>query len=101
MTTKQTTPKKRSARKAGAKPKPAEEPKRMSGLDAAARVLAEAGEPLAAKAIAETALAKGYWTTKGKTPWATLYSAMLRECQKKGDASRFRKAEKGKFALAS
>jgi len=46
--------------------------KRPSGLDAAARVLAEAGEPMNAKALAETALAKGYWATEGATPWATL-----------------------------
>ena len=53
-------------------------PKRTSGLDAAAMVLAETGQPMNAKEITETALAKGYWKSpKGKTPHATLYSAML------------------------
>jgi hypothetical protein len=43
---------------------------------------------------------KGYWTSPGgATPAATLYSAILRELQKKGDASRFVKSEPGKFML--
>jgi len=42
---------------------------------------------------------KGYWTSPGgKTPAATLYSAILRESQTKGDAKRFVKAARGKFA---
>lgn len=74
----------------------------LSGLDAAAQVLAEAGQPLNAKAILERILAKGLWRTGGKTPEATLYSAMLREMQKKGEQSRFAKAaERGKFISAA
>ena len=73
---------------------------KMSGLDAAAKVLADAGEPLNCRAIAERAIAQGLWSSNGATPHATLYSAMLRECQKKGADSRFRKAERGKFASA-
>ena len=42
----------------------------------------------------------GYWKSEGKTPAATIYSAILREIQRKGDASRFRKTGRGKFALA-
>ena len=50
------------------------------------------------KAMAE----KGYWTSPGgKTPQATLYSAILREIATKGSNSRFVKAERGKFALAN
>jgi len=71
----------------------------MSGLDAAAKVLAEAGEPLNCKTIVQCALAKGYWKTGGKTPQATVYAAIIREITKKGDASRFAKAERGKFTL--
>jgi len=71
--------------------------KPRSGLDLAATVLADAGEPLNAKRIAERAIAAG-WKTSGKTPHATLYSAMTREIQNKGDASRFRKIERGLFA---
>ena len=72
----------------------------MSGLDAAARVLAGVEEPMDCGSIVEIALAKGYWQTKGKTPRATVYAAVIREIQKKGEAARFRKAGRGKFELA-
>ena len=73
---------------------------KLSGLDAAAQVLGEAGTPLNAKEMVDTMLAKGLWTTGGRTPAATIYAAILREIQQKGDQSRFVKAERGKFALA-
>jgi hypothetical protein len=82
-----------------AAPTPPPAPKRPSGLDLAAKVLAEAGHPLQAKAIAERVLAAG-WTTSGKTPHATLYSAMIREIAGKGEASRFRKTDRGLFVAA-
>jgi hypothetical protein len=45
--------------------------------------------------------AKGYWSSpNGKTPSSTLYSAVAREIATKGTQSRFRKADRGKFALA-
>jgi len=72
---------------------------KMSGLDAAAKVLAETGEALGCKTIVERALEKGYWKTNGKTPQATVYAAILREIQKKGDEARFKKTERGKFTL--
>ena len=75
-------------------------PEKMSGLDAAAKVLTEAGKPMNAKAIVETALAKGYWTSGGKTPHATVYSAIVREIAAKGGQSRFRKADRGMFEIA-
>jgi len=85
-------------------PKPREKAERadgkMSGLDAAAKVLAEAAEPLNCQAIVERALAQGYWQTAGKTPSATVYAAIVREIAQKGDASRFAKAGRGKFTLA-
>ena len=79
------------------RPKQAAKPKRVSGLDLAAKVLAEAKEPLQAKAIAERAIAAG-WKTTGKTPHATLYAAMIREIAKKGKDSRFTKTDRGLFA---
>ncbi len=76
-------------------------PKKTSVLDAAAKVLAEAGEPLNSKEMVERMASKGYWRSPaGKTPSATLYSAILREIQKKGQDSRFKKAERGNFTLA-
>ena len=90
--------------KAAAKPKAkkADKPKRTSALDAAAKVLAESGEPLNTKQMIEAMAEKGYWTSPGgKTPHATLYSAILREIKAKGSDARFVKSERGKFARAS
>ncbi|MDP6118770.1 MAG: winged helix-turn-helix domain-containing protein [Planctomycetota bacterium] len=95
------TASKKAAKKAPAKkaaPKKAKE-KRPSGLDAAVKVLSEVGEPMNCKDIVDRALEKGYWKTNGKTPHATVYSAILREIQKKGKDARFKKTERGKFAL--
>jgi len=74
--------------------------KRPSGLDLAAKALTQSKEPLGAKALAEKAIAAG-WQTKGKTPEATLYSAITREIKAKGDDSRFIKSGKGLFAARS
>jgi hypothetical protein len=72
----------------------------MSGLDAAAKILGDAKEPLNCRTIVERAVQKGLWKSDGKTPHATVYSAILREIAKKGDAARFRKAARGKFESA-
>jgi hypothetical protein len=73
---------------------------KLSALDAAAKVLGEAKEPLNSKAMIEAMATKGYWTSPGgKTPHATLYSAILSEITKKGKESRFRKADRGHFGL--
>ena len=70
-----------------------------SGLDLAAKILAEAGEPLHARAIARLAIAAG-WKTSGRTPHATLYAAMTREIVAKGDDARFKKVGRGLFEAA-
>ena len=73
--------------------------KKVSCIDAAVKVLAESGEPMNCKQMIEAMTTKGYWTSPGgKTPQATLYAAILREIQNKGDDSRFRKVERGKFS---
>src|SRR5690606_39702242 len=74
-------------------------PKKTGCLDAAAAVLEEAGEPLTCSQMMERILERGLWTTTGRTPAATLYSAILREIQRKGDGARFVLAERGKFKL--
>ena len=72
---------------------------RLSALDAAARVLEEAGRSMTCAEMITAMAAKGYWTSPGgKTPAATLYSAILRELQTKPGTSRFIKTERGKFA---
>jgi len=51
----------------------------MSCLNAAAKVLAEKGEPMNCKEMIEAMASKGYWTTPGgQTPHATLYSSIAR-----------------------
>jgi hypothetical protein len=72
---------------------------KLSCLDAAAKVLGESNEPMNTKEMIAAMAAKGYWTSpNGQTPSATLYSAILRELGK-GTESRFKKIERGKFAL--
>ncbi len=75
--------------------------KKVSGLDAAAKVLAESKEPLNAKEMIERIRAQELWKSGGKTPHATIYAAIIREIAAKGSESRFRKAERGKFTAAS
>jgi hypothetical protein len=74
---------------------------KLSALDAAAKVLAERGEPMGAAELIEEMAVRRYWTSPGgKTPAATLYSAILREIKLKGKDSRFKKTGPGKFARA-
>ena len=89
------------AKKAKAKPAANGKAKKLSAIDAAAQVLALSKEPMNAKQIIEAMADKGLWTSPGgKTPWATLYSAIAREVGTKGKAARFKKADRGKFTLA-
>lgn len=83
------------AKKAAAEPKA----KKASGLDAAAQVIKDAGQPMNTKTMVETMLAKGLWQTDGKTPAATIYAAILREIQVKGSQARFKKTDRGLFTL--
>ena len=102
-----TKAKKAAARRG--KPAPASKPKKArstakakkrSALDAAAKVLAETGQAMNCQELIAAMAAKGYWTSPGgKTPSATLYSAVLRELTVKGKDARFVKTERGKFAL--
>jgi hypothetical protein len=86
----ETKTRKKAARKDG----------KMSGLDAAAKVLTDAGQPLNANEMLERIQAAGLWKTDGKTPQATLYAAIIREIAAKGKDSRFRKTERGRFTTA-
>ena len=73
----------------------------MSALDAAAKVLAETGQPMTCQEMIDAMASKGYWSSPGgQTPAATLYSAILRETSKKGAQARFRKEARGKFVRA-
>jgi hypothetical protein len=83
------------------KAKAAKEPKakKVGALDAAAQVLAASSEPMNCKQLIEAMAAKGLWTSPGgKTPHATLYSAIIREISVKGKDARFAKKDRGQFA---
>jgi hypothetical protein len=84
-----------------AKGKKAKEPKakKVGALDAAARVLAASKEPMNCKEMIEAMAKQALWTSPGgKTPHATLYSAIIREISLKGKESRFVKKDRGQFA---
>jgi hypothetical protein len=86
----------RAKRKAQAEPKA----RKLSAVDAAVKVLGETGQAMTCKELIEAMAAKGYWASPaGKTPAGTLYAAILRETTTKGQEARFRKTERGKFAL--
>ena len=75
--------------------------RKTSALDAAAKVLGEAGKPMNCQDLIAAMTEKGYWTSpKGKTPSATLYAAIMREIKTKGKEARFEKSDRGQFALA-
>ena len=94
---KATTAKKEKAPKQS-KPK-AEKEKKLSALDAAAKLLAETGQPMNCQEMINGMAEKGYWISPGgQTPHATLYSAILRELKTKDAEARFRKTERGNFA---
>lgn len=76
-------------------------PRKASGLDTAYQVLKAKGEPMTCKAIVEEMLAQGLWSTSGKTPAATIYSAILREIDGKPGESRFAKTGRGLFTLSA
>jgi hypothetical protein len=72
----------------------------LSAVDAAAKVLGETGQAMSCTELIVAMAAQGSWSSpKGRTPAGTLYSAVLRELQTRGDKARFRKTARGKFAL--
>jgi len=72
--------------------------KRVSALDAAAQVIADAKEPMRAVDLIAKMEAKGLWKSPGgKTPEATLYAAIIREIAAKGKDARFKKHDRGLF----
>jgi hypothetical protein len=71
---------------------------KLSALDAAAKVLQEAGQPMNCQEMIEAMAAKGYWISPaGKTPASTLYSSIIRELKLKGKQARFQKTAPGQF----
>ena len=75
--------------------------KKTSQIQAALQVLTESKEPMNCQAMVEAMTTRGLWTSPGgKTPHATLYAAILREINTKGNDARFRKVDRGQFTAA-
>ncbi len=84
---------------AGGKAAAKKAPQKMSALDAAAKLLSESKQPLRCREMIEQMAAKGYWKSPGgRTPAATLYAAITREINTKGQDARFKKMDRGLFA---
>ena len=78
-----------------------EEPKKLTALDAAFRVLQEAGTVMTAPEIYAQMVEKKYWESpNGLTPSATIYAAMIREITTRGKDARFTRPEPSKFGAA-
>ena len=75
--------------------------KKISQIEAAIVVLGKSKDAMNCKAMVEAMQVAGLWSTpNGATPDATLYASILREINAKGKDARFRKTERGHFALA-
>ncbi len=86
-------------------PKAAKEPKKdgpskLSGLDAAAKILKDTGKALNCKELVAEAFKRNLWRSEGATPDATLSAAIGREIRAKGGDSRFVKKGRGMFVAA-
>ncbi|MBK8915030.1 MAG: winged helix-turn-helix domain-containing protein [Phycisphaerales bacterium] len=76
-------------------------PKRVSAPDAAAEVLRKAGKPMRSQEMIAAMAEQGLWSSpNGRTPAATLYSALLREIQHRAGEARFKKSDRGLFEYA-
>ena len=78
------------------------ENKKFIQIEAAVAVLAKSKEPMNCIAMVEAMQVQGLWSTPGgATPEATLYASILREINSKGKEARFKKVDRGLFALAT
>ena len=71
----------------------------MTTLEAALKVLQDAGTPLHYVEITKRVLAAKLWQTAGKTPEATINARLGVDVKKNGPASAFRRAGRGIFAV--
>ena len=72
---------------------------RMTCLDAAHAVLTRLNKPMRIREIMEQMVDRELWLSPGgSTPDATLTSAIIRDIAKRGDASRFKRVNRGYYA---
>ena len=76
--------------------------KKLSQIEAAIQILGKSKDPMNCKAMVEAMQVQGLWSTPGgATPEATLYASILREINGKGKDARFKKVDRGLFALVA
>ncbi len=73
----------------------------MNSLDAVERILAASGSPLNVKVITDRILGQQLWTTRGKTPGATIEARIATDIKRYGALSRFERVAPGLFTLRS
>src|SRR5690606_13422855 len=84
----------------GGKHAKSKQSKRLSALDAAAQVLGGSKQAMTCQDMIKVMAEKRLWSSPGgKTPHATLYAAIIREISTQGKDSRFKKVDRGAFAL--
>lgn len=71
----------------------------MGAIKAVFSVLHDAHQPLRLEEITRRVLETGLWTTKGKTPEATVHARLAVDIQRKGAQSAFQRTGRGTFAL--
>ncbi len=71
----------------------------MNVLQATQSVLQEAGTPLHYREITQRMIDRGLWQTDGKTPDATVSSAITGDIKKNGTHSLFQRTDEGVYAL--
>ncbi len=73
----------------------------MRSIDAAEKVLRDAGVPLRPTEIAQRMIDQQLWQTNGLTPGATIDARLSVDIRDKGQTYRFQRTEPGVFALRS
>src|SRR5437867_4310169 len=71
----------------------------MNSLDAAHKILSEAGQPLHSSEIARRMLDQGLWKSAGKTPGATVDARIAVDIKTNGAASRFQRVGRSTFTM--
>ena len=71
----------------------------MTLLDAAQHVLAQAGTPLHTEELTRRMLTEGLWMTQGRTPAASVYSALFMSLKRQGTSSPFQQTAPSPFGL--
>lgn len=71
----------------------------LSVLEAAKKVLEEAGIPLSVRDLTTAMQAKGYWATQGLTPEATVQARLAMDLKTRGESSPFVRPSPGRYGL--